>query len=199
MARGAPRKVIETINLPIVTRREALLSGAEEYFTGVSCVRGHIAPRLTKSCKCLACRREIDRAALEQRYAANPEEFLKYRRRLQAADPVGEVLRRAKARARRKQLPFSITRSDVVIAERCPCCGQIMGADIEIRGSGNSDPKSPSLDRIRPGLGYVPGNVAVICWRCNQTKGSATEEELRTVANWLAFLRRENLKLVVGG
>lgn len=32
-------------------------------------------------------------------------------------------------------------------------------------------PMSPSLDRIVPELGYVPGNVRVVCWAVNAALG----------------------------
>ena len=37
---------------------------------------------------------------------------------------------------------------------------------------------SPTLDRIVPELGYVPGNVAVISWKANRLKGNNTDPEL---------------------
>jgi len=46
-------------------------------------------------------------------------------------------------------------------------------------------PDSPSVDRIRPELGYVPGNVAVISVKANFIKGNATAAEIRLVAEWL--------------
>jgi hypothetical protein len=53
------------------------------------------------------------------------------------------------------------------------------------QGNGKLHMSSPSLDRIRPELGYVPGNVAVISYKANAIKQGATPEELRAVADWL--------------
>lgn len=47
-------------------------------------------------------------------------------------------------------------------------------------------PDSPSLDRVIPELGYVPGNVIVISWRANNLKRDATIEELEAV---IAYMR----------
>lgn len=45
----------------------------------------------------------------------------------------------------------------------------------------------PSLDRINPDRGYVPGNVQVISFRANTLKNNATREELAKV---LAYMKR---------
>lgn len=39
------------------TRKEALVVGESAYYTGKSCVQGHISPRRTKTGECLACRK----------------------------------------------------------------------------------------------------------------------------------------------
>lgn len=52
-------------------------------------------------------------------------------------------------------------------------------------GAGKSHDNSPTLDRIVPDLGYVPGNVAVISFRANAIKRNATVAELKAVAAWL--------------
>lgn len=44
---------------------------------------------------------------------------------------------------------------------------------------------SPSLDKIKPELGYIEGNVAWISNRANMIKSNATPEELRAIANWI--------------
>ena len=41
---------------------------------------------------------------------------------------------------------------------------------------------SPSLDKIKPHLGYVPGNVLVVSHRANMIKHDATPEELSLLA-----------------
>lgn len=44
---------------------------------------------------------------------------------------------------------------------------------------------SPSIDRIVPELGYVPGNIAIISWRANDLKKDATADEMRRIADWI--------------
>lgn len=65
----------------------------------------------------------------------------------------------------------------------CPCCG--VSFNISFRRSGAPMNDSPSMDRIRPELGYVVGNVALICWRCNNLKRDSTPDELQRVVDWM--------------
>ena len=46
---------------------------------------------------------------------------------------------------------------------------------------------SPSIDRIDPEGGYVPGNVVVISWRANQLKLDGNAHELRLIAEWVSY------------
>lgn len=41
---------------------------------------------------------------------------------------------------------------------------------------------APSLDRIRPALGYVPGNVRVISYKANRLRNNGTFIEIMQVA-----------------
>lgn len=88
---------------------------------------------------------------------------------------------RARQRAKRQDIPFSITEDDIVIPEVCPVLGIRL---ISNSGSGRFQSDSPSLDKIIPAKGYVKGNVVVISNRANLIKGNATCEELERVAKW---------------
>ena len=59
------------------------------------------------------------------------------------------------------------------------------------RGKKGAVPSSPSLDRIIPELGYVPGNVQVISHQANTMKSNATLKELKAFAAWVATLEVE--------
>ena len=53
-------------------------------------------------------------------------------------------------------------------------------------GGGAQNPAMPSIDRIIPSLGYVPGNVAVISLAANRIKSDCTDPAVfRRVADWL--------------
>ena len=98
----------------------------------------------------------------------------------QLANPERDMVSRAKARAKRKGIPFTITHEDITIPEHCP----VLGIKLEPGSKYCARDSSPSLDRIIPELGYVPGNVEVISNRANKLKNDATPEELRLVAEY---------------
>ena len=81
----------------------------------------------------------------------------------------------AKQRAKKSGVAFEIGREDVVIPQACP----ILGIELNTTERARMAPSSPSLDRIDPAKGYVPGNVWVISWRANRMKCDASPEELR--------------------
>ena len=71
-----------------------------------------------------------------------------------------------------KDVQFSIGLDDIVIPEYCP----IMG--VKLTGRGENVKTSPSIDRIIPELGYVPGNIRVISTQASRMKWDSTREEL---------------------
>lgn len=83
----------------------------------------------------------------------------------------------ASSRSKRKNLPFDITLEDVVIPETCP----LLGVKLSPSKKHGACPESPTLDKIIPELGYVPGNVWVISHRANTIKSDASLEELKTL------------------
>lgn len=87
----------------------------------------------------------------------------------------------AKTRAKKHHLPFDISIEDVVIPEHCP----LLGIKLEKSKTGRLQYASPSIDKIKPELGYVKGNVWVISWRANTLKSDASLEELKMIVrNW---------------
>jgi hypothetical protein len=94
-------------------------------------------------------------------------------------NPIRTQLTDARKRAKQAGVPFSITVNNVPpVPAVCP----ILGVPLERGGDRNS---APSLDRIKPELGYVPGNVAWISFRANRIKNDATLAELEAAARWL--------------
>jgi hypothetical protein len=65
----------------------------------------------------------------------------------------------------------------------CECCGKEL--DVGFKHDGKPHDDSPSIDRIIPDHGYVQGNIALVCWRCNNLKRDATVEELETLSKWM--------------
>jgi len=99
-------------------------------------------------------------------------------------DPRGYLLSRAKDRAKRKNLEFSLTKEDILIPEVCPLLG------IKIISQAKDRIHSPSLDRIDSNRGYTPDNIWVVSSRANTLKNNATLQELELLV--------ENLKKLNG-
>ena len=93
----------------------------------------------------------------------------------------------AKGRAKRKGIRCTMQWEDLLPAPYvCPVLG--IKLDYAIKGGpGCRRPNSPSIDRINPRRGYVPGNVRVISWRANSLKNNATPRELELLANDAVF------------
>lgn len=156
---------------------------------------------LVKQAAYRAARREELRSAQRAYYAANREKLLAQQRGYYARDPrrhaeqqtiyrnanrakINEAKRiarladlpkalwlGARRRVRARGYEFNITPEDIQVTARCPICCQAM--------------LSPSLDRIENTKGYVRGNVAVICLRCNRLKNHGTAAEHRRIADWM--------------
>jgi hypothetical protein len=122
--------------------------------------------------------REKSLAYRKEYYAENREKSLAYMKEHRVANLEVYMWRGAKHRAKAKNIPFTITPNDIVIPPTCP----VLGIPLQ-RGCGKSGPtpNSPSLDRIVPTRGYVPGNVVVVSHRANTIKNDATPDELALV------------------
>jgi hypothetical protein len=90
------------------------------------------------------------------------------------------MVERAKARADVKGVPFDLNHTDITIPEVCPALGIPL-----YRTPGVLSDNTPSLDRIRPELGYVPENIVVISNKANKIKSDATPDEIMAVALWI--------------
>lgn len=91
------------------------------------------------------------------------------------------LLAMAKRRAEEKGIEFAIVASDLgTPPTECP----LLGTPIRYgwRGVGGPRDDSPSIDRIDPRRGYVPGNVWIICNRANRIKGDGTAREHLLIA-----------------
>ena len=113
----------------------------------------------------------------------------------QDRDPAGyraRALRSAMAqRAKRFALPYDrdilthrYIKEWLLRTPSCPCCGRPF--DFTFKHDGVPHGDGPSLDRFDPVKGYVVGNIALICWRCNRVKGVSTDPgDLEAVARWI--------------
>ena len=82
------------------------------------------------------------------------------------------ILANARRRAKILNLPFTITKEDLVIPDVCPIL------EIPILIGKQNYGNSPSLDKKIPELGYVKGNIRIISMKANLMKNNATLQEL---------------------
>ena len=106
---------------------------------------------------------------------------------------VGRFFQEAKSRAQNKNVPFTVTLKYLreMARDHCPVFGHKFVWGRSHLGKGKTTGDSPSLDRIIPELGYVPGNVVFISHNANRIKNNATEKELYAVADWLHEARKK--------
>ena len=117
----------------------------------------------------------------DQKEGVRQKRALRYR-----AQRPRELFLMARARAKRDGLPFTILFTDISWPTHCPLLG------IELRYTHQSSrplPGSPSIDKIIPSLGYVPGNVQIISYRANRIKCDATAEELIRIGEALRAIQ----------
>jgi len=96
------------------------------------------------------------------------------------SQPEKTLLTLARQRAKRDGIPFSITANDIKLVTKCP----VLGIKL-VYGSSRQGNTSPSLDRIVPDKGYVPGNVAIMSMKANRLKSNGTLDEITKVYRWL--------------
>lgn len=85
----------------------------------------------------------------------------------------------AKKRAKENGVTFLLTVHDIPdVPSECPVLGIAIKPNIK---AGPLD-SSPSLDKLVPSLGYVPGNVRIISNRANRIRSDATAKELMLIA-----------------
>ena len=122
----------------VLSRDEARLGSLKFYFTGLPCTRGHIAKRVVNSTLCVDC--------------------------IKADRLFSNMVSNTKAKAKRLNVPFQLTRGD--IEQLLPDDGNcpILGLELKEGGGRGPKPNSPSLYRIDPARGYLPDNVLVVSW-----------------------------------
>ncbi len=143
-------------------------------------------------------RSDEQRKRRQELYALRPDARAVYERNLAALqwknDPIRKrsriMVEGMRERSKRCAVPFDVRTYTVSFMAawlraypKCPCCGVTYA--IEPGGRSGPSNQSPSVDQIAPGEGYVSGNVALLCWRCNNLKRDASALELEKVARWM--------------
>lgn len=124
--------------------------------------------------QCRACVQELDRAR-STTDAHRAVRNARYRR-----DPRKAMLHNCRQTAELKEIPFALTEADIVIPAVCPVLALVLAVS-----EGERSDNSPSIDRVIPERGYVPGNIRIISWRANRIKSDATADELRRIARYI--------------
>lgn len=109
----------------------------------------------------------------------DPKKKRERQRKWEHSHPENRLLNGARTRAKSKNIIFNLELQDIHIPKFCP----VLGLELKISITGKLQNSSPSLDRIKPELGYVKGNIRVISWRANTLKNNATLEELEKITN----------------
>lgn len=106
--------------------------------------------------------------------------------------PFYNSLHNAKKRAAKAHVPFDLTEEylESIFTGTCPVFNTRLRLPNSEGGLKAPNTVRPSLDRIRPDMGYVPGNVIWISLRANQIKNDADPDQIQAVADWL----RETMK-----
>lgn len=105
-----------------------------------------------------------------------PEVVERLRGASRQRDPAVQMYLGARYRAERGGMPFNLEQRDVVVPAVCPVFGEPFQVGTQW---------GPSLDRIKPELGYVKGNVAVISRYANTIKNCGTADDHRKIADWM--------------
>jgi hypothetical protein len=153
---------------------------------------GYYADRRNKDgrqSECKTCSKKRKRKWQREQAKCDPE-FYRKKHNKHPPLPAAVLFNAASARARKKGLPFEITREWVNAGIEAGVC-QLTNEPFYF-GPDNFHSLQPSLDRIDSSLGYVPGNVRMICLILNLAKSSMSDDEFRELFLRLADAMRRH-------
>ncbi len=118
--------------------------------------------------------------ASKRRYAENPEKA----RRWETENPAQKLLKQCRKSAKDRGHECTIT-AKMIEAMLEPRACSITGFPLTWEHDGDSvrNPWAPSIDRLDNAIGYVPGNVRVVCWAFNQMRADWPDEVVSTLAD----------------
>ena len=116
------------------------------------------------------------------------------KRKFKRDRPFYSCLYNARKRAEDRGVPFNLTEEylESIWTGVCPVFQTRL--NLPSHGGHERTTAKPSLDRLVPDKGYVPGNVIWISFRANQMKSDGNSEELFRVAEWLQQTEEEIAK-----
>lgn len=97
----------------------------------------------------------------------------------------------SKVRSEKKGITHNLTDEHILKCwEECDGKCVLSGVPMTtIRGNGWQVPTNASIDRIDQSMGYVEGNVRLICWQANQMRGRLTDDELLIFCKLIFYKR----------
>ena len=134
--------------------------------------------KLERKRKHYAENREKELERQRKYHTANPEK----NREWAAANPekytTKSLFYGARARAKAKGLPFTLTKEWVAERIERGIC-ELSGVPFNIEAKrGVQGPYSPSIDKIVPELGYTPENSRMVLYGINALKSNGTNEDM---------------------
>lgn len=111
-------------------------------------------------------------------FVRTPEQNQQANRALQLKRKERRLIHSARSRAVAKGLPFDLEDHRDLIRDRvyAGVC-EVSGLPFDLEAAHKATWNSPSIDRIRPELGYVYTNIRIICHALNTAIGHWGEEQ----------------------
>ena len=115
------------------------------------------------------------------------EDGAKWQRQWRSDNPQGNLVILARARAKARSLPCTITVATLVWPTHCPIFGMELDYNKTPPGERQHAKRDafPTLDRKVPALGYVPGNVFVLSYKANRLKQDSSIEQLEALLSYM--------------
>ena len=136
--------------------------------------------------------RIVKRTGFFEEIWTNPEKFKQHK--LSSLDSnekyiiskrghLAKYLAQTRKRAKDKNIPFDLTLDylDSISTENCP----VFKTKFKWGRGNKLCANSPSLDRLKPELGYVKGNVVFISYLANAMKQNANSEQVEKLLDWM--------------
>lgn len=120
-----------------------------------------------------------------QQKPAAKEKYSKRQKKERRQDPLRFLLYKAKERAVKFGLEFTITKQD--LPSKLPAICPVLGIPIKI-ADGSRNANSPTLDRIDNTKGYIPGNIKIISYKANSLKSDGSIEDFKRI---IAYMENE--------
>lgn len=109
-----------------------------------------------------------------------------YKQRSTKEGHISQIASARKCRAKKENIPFNVSLTYLVsiAVDNCPVFGTPLSWT-KSTGFNTTKDNFPSLDRIKPELGYIKGNVIWVSYLANKMKQNANTKQLLKFAHWI--------------